>query len=97
MVKVEGYEDIRIFGFWFDMDNDFKMWVGIIYVFVKYKVVGDIVMLLFVEFVRLCGILIVRLLVKLCKCLDSLLSCIVINIILFCSKGFDEFYVMYFV
>lgn len=56
LVCVEGFDKVEIIGFCLDMDNDFKIWVGIIYFFVCYNVIGDKVELFFVEFVKLCGI-----------------------------------------
>lgn len=33
-VRVEGFDKVEIIGFCLDMDNDFKIWVGVIYFFV---------------------------------------------------------------
>lgn len=86
LVKSEGFENIQITGARLDMDNDFKTWVGIIHAFTKYKVVGDKVLLPFVEFAKLCGIPSSRSSAALRKRIDASLKRIVTNTLSFTSK-----------
>lgn len=96
IVKAEGYENIRITGARLDMDNDFKIWVGVIHTFAKYKVLGTSITISFLEFIKLCGIPTVRSSAKLRKRVEESLHRIVSNTISFTNQA-GEFYITHLV
>lgn len=73
IVKSEGYIDVKIIGLCFDMDMDFKVWLGIICFMLEYGVKSDILELLFVEFVKMCGFNFCCLNKKMCDCISNFL------------------------
>ncbi len=91
IAKSEGYDNVRITGARLDMDNDFKVWVGIIHAFSRYQKLGEVVSISFLEFVRLCGIPSERSSAKLRKRIDESLNRIATNTISFTSKGGDYY------
>lgn len=86
LVRSEGYENIRITGARLDMDNDFKVWVGIIHAFSRLQTLGEAVTLPFVEFVKLCGISTSRSSARLRKRIEASLGRIATNTISFSSS-----------
>lgn len=87
IAKSEGYENVRITGARLDMDNDFKVWVGIIHAFSHHQKLGDVVSISFPEFVRLCGIPSERSSSKLRSRIDESLNRIATNTISFTSRA----------
>lgn len=87
LVRSEGYENIRITGARLDMDNDFKVWVGIIHAFSRLHSLGELLTLPFVEFVKLCGISTSRSSARLRKRIEASLGRIATNTISFTSSS----------